>query len=45
MRRTTDNALDHFLVAMLWQVPGYSMDEAVTFLRSLGRLGRVQDPV
>ena len=23
---------------MLWQVPGYSVDEAVTFLRSLGRL-------
>ena len=38
VRRTTDNALDHFLVAMLWQVPGYSVDEAVTFLRSLGRL-------
>jgi hypothetical protein len=38
VRRTADNALDHFLVAMLWQVPGYSVDEAVTFLRSLGRL-------
>jgi hypothetical protein len=38
VRRTIDNALDHFLVAMLWQVPGYSVDEAVTFLRSLGIL-------
>ena len=38
VRRTTDNALDHFLVAMLWQVPGYGVDEAVTVLRSLGRL-------
>lgn len=24
-------------MAMLWQVPGYSVDEAVSFLRSLGR--------
>jgi hypothetical protein len=38
VRRMTDNALDHFLVAVLWQAPGYSVDEAVTFLRSLGRL-------
>jgi hypothetical protein len=38
VRRTIDNALDHYLVAMLWQVPGYSLDEAVTVLRSLGRL-------
>jgi hypothetical protein len=38
VRRTADNALDHFLVAMLWQVPGYDVDEAATFLRSIGRL-------
>jgi len=38
VRRSAGNALDHFLVAMLWQAPGYSVEEAVTFLRSLGRL-------
>jgi hypothetical protein len=38
VRRTTNNAQDHFLVAMLWQVPGYSVDEAVKFFRSLRRL-------
>jgi len=38
VRRATDNALDHFLVAILWQVPGYGVDEAVTFLRSLRTL-------
>lgn len=38
VRRTTHNALDHFMVGMLWQVPGYSADEAITFLRSLGSL-------
>jgi hypothetical protein len=44
VRRTSDNALDHFLVAMLWQVPGYSVDEAVIFLRSLGRLSDAGQP-
>jgi hypothetical protein len=38
VRRAMDNALDHFLVAVLWQVPGYSVDEAVAFLSSLGML-------
>jgi hypothetical protein len=38
VRRMTNNALDHFLVAMLWKVPGYSVDEASTFLRSVRRL-------
>jgi hypothetical protein len=42
VQRTVDKALDHFLVAMLWQVPGYKVDEAVTFLRCLRRLSAGQ---
>ena len=38
VRRAMDNALDHYLVAMLRAVPGYNVDDAVTFLRSLGKL-------
>ena len=38
VRRTTNNALDHYLVAMLWKVSGYSVDEALTFLRCVRRL-------
>jgi len=38
VRRATGNVLDHYLVAMLREVPGYNVDDAVTFLRSLGKL-------
>ena len=30
--------IEHYLVAVLWQVPGYSIEDAVAFLRSLGKL-------
>jgi hypothetical protein len=52
--RDVDNALDHVLVAMLWDVPGYSVHDNVSFLRQsdphlsragemLGRLLRHDD--
>jgi hypothetical protein len=31
--RGVDHALDHMMIAMLWEVPGYSVDENVAFLR------------
>ena len=34
----TSGALEHYLIAVLRQVPGYSVNDAVTFLRSLGKL-------
>jgi hypothetical protein len=53
VRRDVDNALDHYLVAMLLQLSGYSVEEAVDFLRShhklaqaaaaLGQLLRAED--
>jgi hypothetical protein len=53
--RGVDNALDHLLIAMLWHVPGYAVDENLAFLRlspsllskageMLGRLLRHGDP-
>jgi hypothetical protein len=51
--RKVENSLEHYLVAMLWGLPGYSTSEAVSFLRakgllsaageSIGRLLRVDD--
>lgn len=38
VRRDVDNALVQYLVAMLWRLPGYSMEEAASFLRSRGKL-------
>jgi hypothetical protein len=53
--RGVDNALNHLLIAMLWHVPGYAVDENLAFLRPspsllskagemLGRLLRHGDP-
>jgi hypothetical protein len=38
VRRAVNNALEHFLVAILRQITGYSIEEAATFLRSLRKL-------
>ncbi len=39
--RDVDNSLDHVLIAMLWDVPGYSIGDNVLFLRqSAPRLSR-----
>jgi hypothetical protein len=38
VRRDVENALEHHLVAMLWQLPGYSIQETVDFLRSKNKL-------
>src|ERR1019366_2951915 len=38
VQRATDQALEHYLVAMLREVPGYSVDDAVTFFQPLGKL-------
>ena len=35
VRRRVDNALEHVLVAYLWQCDGYSLDELTTFLASV----------
>jgi hypothetical protein len=53
VRRDVDNALEQYLVAMLWRLLGYSVEEEVDFLRSkhklseaggvLGRLLRPDD--
>src|SRR5260370_36304775 len=53
VRRATGNALDYYLLAMLWHAPGYSVNDTLTFLRShatlsdagqaLGRLLRSKD--
>jgi len=53
VRRGVDNALDHYLIAMLLQLPRYSVEEAVDLLRShsklseageaLGRLLKAED--
>lgn len=40
VRRAVHNALEHFLIAMLWRVPGYSVDEAVRFLSQVDRLSK-----
>ncbi|MCA1703071.1 MAG: hypothetical protein LC808_07295 [Actinobacteria bacterium] len=31
--REVDHALDHLLIAMLWDIPGYSVEDNVSFLR------------
>jgi len=36
--RDVDQALDHFLIAMLWQVPGYSVQENIAVLRQHPKL-------
>jgi hypothetical protein len=36
--RDVDQALDHFLIAMLWQVPGYSVKENIALLRQYPKL-------
>jgi hypothetical protein len=51
--RDARRARDHYLVAMLWQVPGYAVPDAVQFFasnrllseagRTLGRLARTDD--
>jgi len=38
VRRDVDDALAHYLVAMLWQLPQYSVEKAVDFLRSASKL-------
>src|SRR5690606_6461545 len=52
--RGVDNAIDQLLIAMLWEVPGYTVEDNIEFLRQspellsragemLGRLLRHQD--
>jgi hypothetical protein len=38
VRRDVDNALEQYLVAMLWRLPGFSVEEAAAFLRSKNKL-------
>lgn len=38
VKRGAKRALDHYLVAMLWQIPGYSVADAVGFLCSTDKL-------
>ena len=38
VRRDVDDALAHYLVAMLWQLPQYSVKKVVDFLRSAAKL-------
>jgi hypothetical protein len=38
VQRRTGSALEHYLVAVLWRVPGYSVDDAVKFTGSHGLL-------
>jgi hypothetical protein len=38
VRRNVENALDHYLVAMLWETAGYSISDAIRFLASLTSL-------
>jgi hypothetical protein len=38
VQRATGQALEHYLVAMLREVPGYGVDDVVTFLRSLSKV-------
>jgi hypothetical protein len=38
VRRGVDNALAHYLTAMLWQLSRYSVEEVVDFLRSSNKL-------
>ena len=33
VKRDVKNALDHLLLAMLWEIPGYSVENTVAFLR------------
>lgn len=33
--RDVENALEHLLIAMLWSVPGYSVEEILPFLRQI----------
>ena len=40
VRRGVDNAIAHYLIAMLWQLPQYSVEGAVNFLRSANMLSR-----
>jgi hypothetical protein len=48
VKRNAEHALDHYLIAMLWDIPGYSLQDSFTFLKSKGllstaveRLGRL----
>jgi hypothetical protein len=34
VRNNVENALSHMLIAMLWELPGYSVDETVSWLAS-----------
>jgi hypothetical protein len=40
VRRDVDNALDHYLIAMLLQLPGYSVEQAVNYLRTHHKLAQ-----
>jgi hypothetical protein len=35
VRRGVDRALDHYMVAMLWQIPGYGVDDVARSLRTM----------
>ena len=36
--RSVDRALDHYMVAMLWGIPGYGVDEVASALRTMDAL-------
>jgi hypothetical protein len=38
VRREVDNALEHYLIAILREIPGYKISDAVGFLSSLNKL-------
>ena len=40
VKRSVDRALDHYLVAMLWRVPGYAVEEAASKLRGMSVLSQ-----
>jgi hypothetical protein len=43
--RKVEHALEHYLVAMLWNVPAYPISGAVTFLKSKGLLSAAGEAV
>jgi hypothetical protein len=38
IKRSVDSALDHYLIAMLWCVPGYAVDESTRRLQEMNAL-------
>jgi hypothetical protein len=43
VRRSADNALAHYMIAMLWRVPGYNVDDVTRRLRAIGALSEAAE--